>query len=93
VVEAFNREHVLSRARVPKFLEGVDRECRTVSPAGNLEAFGAVTRAASARIRSGAKPVMARWARAEAQRLFSVDRVADGVVTSLDAALAVPDGG
>jgi glycosyltransferase involved in cell wall biosynthesis len=73
--------------------EGVEPGCCTVFRARNRDAFEAATRAVIARIESRAKPAMVRCTRAEAQRLFFVDCVADGVVTSLKTAFAVPDSG
>jgi glycosyltransferase involved in cell wall biosynthesis len=67
--------------------EGIDPGCCTVFPAGDLDALEAAVRALVDRIRRGAAPEMSHLARAEAQRLFSVDRVADGIVGSLEAAL------
>lgn len=67
--------------------EGVDRGCCSVFRSGDLSAFEASVRALVARISNGAKPSMSRLARTEAQRLFSPERVAQGVVESLNAAL------
>jgi glycosyltransferase involved in cell wall biosynthesis len=67
--------------------EGVDPRCCATFPAGDVDAFERAVRAMVDRIRSGHGPAMSRLARAEAERLFSIDRVADGVVESLEAAV------
>jgi glycosyltransferase involved in cell wall biosynthesis len=66
--------------------ESVDRGCCEVFPAGDLNAFEAAVRAMLERIRRGEKPGIARLARAEAQRLFSIDRVTEQVVGALESA-------
>lgn len=66
--------------------EGVNPACCTVFPAGDLDAFEAAVRAAVGRVRGAHREPIAAVARAEAQRLFSADRVADGVLEALTTA-------
>lgn len=40
------------------------------------------------RIESGEKPTIARLARSEVERLFSIERLVDGVTASLEAAVS-----
>jgi glycosyltransferase involved in cell wall biosynthesis len=68
--------------------EGVDRGCCSVFRSGDLDAFERAVREMIVRIESGAQPAIARLARSEVERLFSVERVVDGVAESLEAALA-----
>jgi glycosyltransferase involved in cell wall biosynthesis len=72
-------------------VEGVNPGCCTVFPAGDLDAFEAAVRALVERVRGGEGAAISRLARAEAQRLFSVDRVARGIVEALE--LGALDGG
>jgi len=67
--------------------EGVDPRCCTVFAAGDLDAFEAAVRALVARIESGEHADMGRLARAEAERLFSPDRVTRGVLESIKVAV------
>jgi glycosyltransferase involved in cell wall biosynthesis len=70
-------------------VEDVDHGCCTVFTAGDLDAFEAAVRALVDRIRGGEGEAISRLARTEAQRLFSVHRVAGDVVEALElAALA-----
>jgi glycosyltransferase involved in cell wall biosynthesis len=68
--------------------EGVDPGCCSVFRSGDLGALERAVREMIARIESGARPEIAHLARAEAERHFSVERAIDGIVQSLDAALA-----
>jgi glycosyltransferase involved in cell wall biosynthesis len=70
--------------------EGVDRACCAVFPAGDVDAFEAAVRELVDRIRRGEGAAISKLARSEAQRLFAIDRVADGVVHAL--ALAAVEG-
>ena len=63
--------------------EGVDRGCCTVFPAGDLDSFEAAVRGLVHRIRRGEGSGLSRLARAEARRLFSVERIAQQIVESL----------
>jgi glycosyltransferase involved in cell wall biosynthesis len=67
--------------------EGVSPECCAVFPAGDLNGFEGAVRGLVGRIRKGEGPALARLARADAQRLFSVEGVSDGIVDSLEAAI------
>jgi glycosyltransferase involved in cell wall biosynthesis len=67
--------------------EGVDRRCCTVFAAGDLDAFEASVRSLLARIAGDERLEMRRIARAEAERLFSPQRVARGVLDSIDTAV------
>jgi glycosyltransferase involved in cell wall biosynthesis len=66
--------------------EGVDRGCCVVFPAGDVDAFEAAVRGLVDRIRHGDGAAIAKLARSEAQRLFAINRVADGVVDALELA-------
>jgi glycosyltransferase involved in cell wall biosynthesis len=66
--------------------EGVDPACCTVFPAGDIDPFEAAVHGAVDRVRGGGREPIAAVARAEAQRLFSADRVADGVLEALTTA-------
>jgi glycosyltransferase involved in cell wall biosynthesis len=68
--------------------EGVDHRCCTVFAAGDLDSFEAAVRGLVGRIRRGEGAGMSRLARAEAQRLFSVDSVAQNIVETLEMATA-----
>jgi glycosyltransferase involved in cell wall biosynthesis len=65
--------------------EGVDPQCCTVFAAGDLDGFEAAVRGVVDRIGNGERTDMARSARAEAERLFSPDRVTRGVFESIEA--------
>jgi glycosyltransferase involved in cell wall biosynthesis len=67
--------------------EGVSAECCAVFPAGDLDAFERAVRGLVDRIREGEGPALAVLARADAQRLFSVESVSAGIVDSLEAAI------
>jgi glycosyltransferase involved in cell wall biosynthesis len=66
--------------------EGVDSRCCTTFAAGDLDGFETSVRKMIARVENGERRKMARIARAEAERLFSPDRVARGVLESIKAA-------
>jgi glycosyltransferase involved in cell wall biosynthesis len=72
--------------------EGVNRACCVVFAAGDLDAFEGAVRGLVHRIRQGEGPALARLARADAQRLFSVDGVSEGIMRSLDEAIRDRDG-
>jgi glycosyltransferase involved in cell wall biosynthesis len=72
--------------------EGVHPECCTVFPAGDLDAFESAVRRLVDRIRGGDAPALARLARADARRLFSVERVSNGIMESLEEAIRNRDG-
>lgn len=67
--------------------EGVDPRCCAVFAAGDLDGFEAAVRALVARIENCERSKMARYARAEAERLFSPDRVTRGVLESIETAV------
>jgi glycosyltransferase involved in cell wall biosynthesis len=71
--------------------EGVNPECCAVFPAGDLDAFESAVRELIDRTRRGEGPALARLARADAERLFSVEDVSDGIMESLER--AIRDGG
>jgi glycosyltransferase involved in cell wall biosynthesis len=70
--------------------ERVDRRCCAVFAAGDINAFEAAVRELVDRIRRGEGAAISRLARSEAHRLFSINRVAHGVVNALE--LAAVDG-
>jgi glycosyltransferase involved in cell wall biosynthesis len=67
--------------------EGINPQCCAVFPAGDLAAFEHAVRELVDRIRGGDGPSLSALARAEAQRLFSLERVSDGIMDSLEAAM------
>jgi glycosyltransferase involved in cell wall biosynthesis len=71
--------------------EGVNPECCSVFPAGDLDAFEGAVRGLIDRIRQGEGPALARLARGDAERHFSVEDVSDGIMEALEK--AIRDGG
>lgn len=73
--------------------EGVDPECCLVVPAGDVDALEKAVRSMLDRLGSGDGPAMRRRARAEAERLFAPERVAQLAFDTLALAAGRPTGG
>jgi glycosyltransferase involved in cell wall biosynthesis len=67
--------------------EGTNPECCAVFPVGDLDAFEGAVRGLVERIRQGEGPTLARLARADAERLFSVEDVSDRIMEALKKAI------
>jgi glycosyltransferase involved in cell wall biosynthesis len=74
-------------------IKGIDKEVCSVFPAGDMDAFEATVREMVRRVEAGMNGEVAKLARAEAERLFSPDRVARSLIDELERAFGRSVGG